>query len=109
MRNISNLLKFIIFANAINLYFACKNIKELQRTVKDELKHLVKWFKANKLSLNVAKTNYMLFTNKKPMKRIDVCIECEKIEEVSETKCLGIIVDNQYNWKSHTSVQCSRK
>ena len=42
-----------------------KTEKKLQNTVNKELKHLAKWFEAYKFSLNVAKTNYMLFTNKK--------------------------------------------
>ena len=28
-----------------------------------ELDNLTEWFRANKLSLNVTKTNYMIFTN----------------------------------------------
>ena len=67
---ISNLLKFIIFADDTNWCFVCKNIKELQTTVIDELRNLVKWF--NKLSLNIAKINNMLFINKKGMNKIDV-------------------------------------
>ena len=104
MKNISKLLKFIIFADDTNLFYSSNNIKELQETVNNELKHLVKWFKVNKLSLNVTKTNYMLFTNKKGHHKLDIKIEQEAIMEVKETKFLGVIVDNQLNWKSHIAV-----
>ena len=68
------------------------------------MKHFAKWFKAHKLSLNVAKTNYIIITNKKGQNKIEIYIENERIEEVKETKFLGVIADNQLSWESHIAV-----
>ena len=50
--NTSSLLKFILFAQYLN---------ELSRHMSNELVKLSIWFAINKLSLNVAKTNFMVF------------------------------------------------
>ena len=87
------MLKFIIFADDTNIFYSSKNLKELQSTVNKELENLVCWIKANKLSLNVTKTNYMLFENKKNRPMLNIRIENDTLEEVKETKFLGVIID----------------
>ena len=57
---------------------------------------------ANKLSLNIDKTYFMLFTPKIfPRNMDDIIIDGKQIMEVNETKFLGVIIDNNLNWKSH--------
>ena len=58
IQNCSNLFKFIIFADDTNLFVSDKNLVDLVISVNVELQKLSMWFKANKLSLNVKKTNY---------------------------------------------------
>lgn len=63
--NCSNILKFILFADDTNIFHSDTNVFQLMTTINCELLKLSKWFKANKLSLNVKKTNYILFGRKK--------------------------------------------
>lgn len=56
-----NKLKLITFADDTNLFTLGPDIKELLRTVKNELIRLKEWFDLNKLSLNVNKTKFMVF------------------------------------------------
>ena len=37
----------------------------LYNNMNDDLANLINWFKANMLSLNIAKTNYLLFPSSK--------------------------------------------
>ena len=60
--NVSNFLKCILFADDTNVFCAGDNQLELEC----ELAKLCKWFAANKLSLNLSKTSYMLFRNRPP-------------------------------------------
>ena len=64
MVNCSKLLKFILFADDINIFFSDKNHKFVFDTLNKELDNLSVWFKTNKLSLNVKKTNYIAFDEK---------------------------------------------
>ena len=59
---ISNKLKFCLFANDIDIYFDCNDIRKLVNTESRELKFVKKWVDASKLSINTSKTNYIIFT-----------------------------------------------
>ena len=64
--NVSNLVKFILFADDTNVFCAGDNKLELECMLNRELAKLCKWFAVNKLSLNLSKTSYMLFRNRPP-------------------------------------------
>ena len=64
MAYISKLLTFILFADDTNILYSNSNIWELERIVNTDLLKLSDWFKANRLSLNIQKTNFMLFGSK---------------------------------------------
>ena len=58
----------------------------MQDELNSELSKISLWLKVNKLSLNIGKTRFMVFTNKK--KRLDelnILIDGNKIEEVKKT------------------------
>ena len=70
-----------------------------------ELNKLSAWFKASKLSLNLRKTNVMLF---KPRQKIyhfpmQICINEQRTEQVKETVVLGEVIDKHLAWKLHIS------
>ena len=55
--NVSNLLKFVLFADDTNIFCSNENVEVLQDTLNRELAKLFVWFSINKLSLNLGKTN----------------------------------------------------
>jgi hypothetical protein len=60
---------------------------------------MIEWFTANKLVLNLDKTNIMKFITKNSPLRIDY--RGKYIEETINTKFLGLQVDNHLTWKNH--------
>jgi len=58
----SKILKFILFADDTNMILSTKNAAHLFTTLNKELDHLSSCFKANKLSLNINKTHYTVFS-----------------------------------------------
>src|SRR5207244_8887289 len=58
---ISKILSFILFADDTNILYSNSDIWELERLVNIDLSILSDWFKAKRLSLNIQKTNFMLF------------------------------------------------
>ena len=62
--NVLNLIKFILFADDTNILCAGYNLLELRDMLNRKLAKLCIWFAVNKLSLNLPKTNYMLFRNR---------------------------------------------
>ena len=93
------------FADDTNLLYSDSDPKKLQRTVNNELKFLVEWLRANRLSLNVAKTEFLIF--RPPRKtlpfRITLRLENTKLFESTKIKYLGLILDTRLTWKSHIS------
>lgn len=100
---VSNLLTFIMFADDTNLFIKGHNINSLTLTLNLELDKISDWFNANLLSLNIKKTNYILFGNKK-MSDVAIFINRENIVRVHETKFLGIIIQANLKWNIHISM-----
>ena len=61
--NVSKLVECILFADDTNIFCAGNNL-ELQGMINGLLAKLAKWLAVNKLSVNLSKTNYMLFRNR---------------------------------------------
>ena len=61
--NVSELLHSILFADDTNLFAFHRDLNSLVDLINKELKVLSLWFKVNKLSLNVDKTVFMVFTS----------------------------------------------
>ena len=60
----SDTFNFILFADDSNLFLSHSNLSTLVDVVNRELELVSKWFRVNKLSLNIKKTNCMLFSNR---------------------------------------------
>ena len=63
--NVSDVLKLVLFADDTNIFCSGKNLTTLCETVSRELDKLNVWFRVNKLSLNISKTNFIIFGNRK--------------------------------------------
>ncbi len=60
---VSKVLKMILFADDTNFYCSGKNLEQLLNTVVNELMVFKKWFDDNRLSLNLSKTKFIIFSN----------------------------------------------
>ena len=63
--NVSKILFFLLFADDTNVFLSGKNINKMIDSLNIELIKLVEWLHANKLSLNIDKTHFIVFTLKK--------------------------------------------
>ena len=107
--NASTVLLPFLFADDTNVFFHGKDKNELAETVNNELSKVVEWLKANKLSLNVNKTNYMLFSlgTRDVSFPNDIKINGTIIQRVKSTKFLGVIIDQHLNWSEH--IMCVKR
>ena len=60
--NMSKMVKLILFADDTVIFCSANYVEQLENIVYCELSKLQLWFSINKLSLNIAQTNYMLFS-----------------------------------------------
>ena len=104
----SNILSFIHFADDTNLFYSHDDPAQLAEIVNTELKIILQWVRANKLSLNLRKTKYMLFSRTIDTLPVDIVFEDYRLERVSSIKFLGVTVDNKLSWKSHVENICKK-
>ena len=87
----------------IQQYFHVYNI------INNDLINLTDWFRANKLSLNSSKTNYMLFPNNNNIpENQQIKMDADIIERKHCCKFLGIIIDDKLNWYDHITYTRSK-
>ena len=64
---------------------------------------MIKW------NMNIEKTHFMLFTPKDFSRNMDcISIDGHRIEEVKQTKFLGVILDNKLNSHAHCEYICGK-
>ena len=102
--NISKKLKFYLFADDTNIFYQSSDLEYLQRTVNKELKKLSAWLNANRLALNISKTNFVIFASKnKPLKNVTLLLNKKAFEQKDHVKYLGILIDSKLTFQAHTS------
>ena len=106
--NSSKLFNFLMYADDTTLFCCLEDItsdnKELVLNNKLQRVHL--WLKANRLSLNVKKTKYMLFCKQKraEIKELNIRISNDAIQSVDDFNFLGLHINSKLNWDTHTNV-----
>ena len=103
--NVSKVLRFYLFADDTGIYFDSTDLITLQKVVNRELRGVRKWLEANRLALNISKTNYVIFHShsKKVSEFIRIKLGRKTINRVNYIKYLGILVDSTLSWKPHVT------
>ena len=79
---------------------------DLEKGLNSELRSLNIWLISNKLSLNVAKTEFMVIGSNQRLNsfsdnQVNVEIGAKLITKVKEAKSLGVIIDEHLSWSNH--------
>ena len=105
INNASSILQLILFADDTNAFLSHKDTDCLVDILNNELNRLSIWLGANRLSLNIKKTKFMVFkpSQKRSSVKIQLLINGHKLDQVKETIFLGVMLDENLNWKSEIS------
>ena len=98
------------FADDTNLVFSHPDPTKISKEVNKQLAILYDWLCANRLSLNVAKTEFTIFRppNVPLTNRITLTLAQTTIFESLKVKYLGIILDSRLTWKIHIDELCKK-
>ena len=96
-------LKFFLFADDTTLLLKGPNLNDLVTRMNNELVNLSQWFQSNKLSLNISKSQCIIFSLNPNVRNssISVKINETQLKQTSHTRFLGVIVDNRLSWNEH--------
>ena len=80
-------------------------VTKLNKYVNLDMKNLTDWLNANKISLNVQKTELVIFKHqrKKIDSEVKIKLSRKRLYPTDSVKYLGIRIDKNLNWKCHVS------
>ena len=94
------------FADDTNLLYSSNSMKKINRQINHNLKLIVHWLRANRISLNVDKTEIVIFRpkGKDITKKLNFRISDQQIYISKQVKYLGLMLDESLTWLSHISM-----
>ena len=99
----SDVIFTVMFADDTSMFFIGTYAAAISTKFNNELMNVATWLQTNKLSLNVDKSNFIIFKcNKKDTSNVHIEIGGRSISHVCETKSLGVTIDDKLTWKCHT-------
>ena len=109
--NSSRILDFVLFADDTSLLssfitFTSNDVTDFDK-INTELDNVHDWLCANKLSLNISKTKFMVFPNKVDRRPIPdyknrLKIKGKNLIEAKSFNFLGVTIDPLLKWDAHT-------
>ena len=107
--NITDMGKFVLFADDTNIFVASDTKDKVYDMANKVLEAVSMYMMVNLLHINAKKSCYMYFCPFKQsnqesndvMNNHNLYINSKIIQRVSQTKFLGVIIDDQLSWKPH--------
>ena len=101
---VSTVLNPVLFADDTSLFHAHTDFDTLIKEINEKLQKVTTWFHTNKLSLNIKKSNFIMFLpkgKKYNTNNVKININGNEIKQVNFTKFLGIYIDEHLSWAQH--------
>ena len=105
----------LLFADDTTFQISGVDIDQLYLNANSELEKASVWFKANKLTLNVKKTKYMLFSDHNSSNcNNNLYIGGQVVEQVGTNcnekyfKFVGHVIDDKFTWEGHVQHICKK-
>ena len=85
-----------------NIFYSHTDASYLLEVVNLELENITCWFYTNNLSVNVKKSNFIIFRPRQNRQTRDLAFNIRNysIDRVKEVTFLGVILDEHLTWKS---------
>ena len=92
-----------LFADDTNIFIAANNLSDLTHKANNSLNQIYQWCLANKITINLDKTNFTVFSPNKNIAPDNLIISIGNscIKYTSCCKYLGIFIDNKLTWQEH--------
>ena len=97
-------LDFVLFADDTNIFAQDRDPAELFGRVNRGLGELSRWFRCNRLTLNLKKTEYVYFSGPgrgRVAPQGGITIGGEEVRRVDGARFLGVWVDEGLRWTGH--------
>ena len=91
------------FADDTNLLYIHKSFRTLCKKINYDLKGITNWLNANRISLNVSKTEFIIFRKPNTPVRFEIQIKLngKRLYPSTNIKYLGVLLDEHLSCKPH--------
>ena len=93
--------QFLLYADDTAILFSAPSVNQLQVSINSSLPSVATWLNSNRLTLNVKKSTYQLFSIKSPLPDININIGSSLFSRSKSFMYLGITIDENLKWSSH--------
>ena len=106
----SRFFKYILFADdsTLSATFNNETIDQFNVDLNSELTHVHDWLNSNKISVNITKTKFIVFTYRGTVEIPIVRFGSGLIEQTTCVKFLGVFLDSHLSFGLHVDYLCSR-
>ena len=102
--NITNKCNFTLFADDTTLTFKSHKLNDLEKEINSTLVLICDWLCGNKLVINIDKTKLILFHRTRVKHKLNIKINNIAIKQSTNFKFLGILIDENRNWKMQINI-----
>ena len=104
MENTATECQIHMYADDVTLYCCGSDIEEISAKLNNSLCIAHSWFRQNRLLINPDKSKCMLIGTKgrTASKQLKIQLNNKEISECSTVKLLGVHIDNDLKWRTHT-------
>ena len=94
-----------MYADDTHLTYAGDCVDNLQLYLNLDVENVHNWLRANKVTLNVTKTKFMLIGSRQRLNTLTdsptITINDNQVSQATTAKSLGVTIDNKLDWSSH--------
>ena len=94
-----------MYADDTHLTYADNDICSIETSLNQDLSNINRWLIANKLTLNMTKTEFMLIGSRQKLNSLSAFpvleINGTQLNRVNFTKSLGVLIDENLTWSNH--------
>jgi hypothetical protein len=100
-----------LFADDTLIHISGTNINDIADRFNSDINVVSDWFKVNNLKLNVDKTKFQFFSRSPASQMVNVraMIDHQQLEQVGVVKCLGIQIDENFNFAENFNFILKKK
>lgn len=100
--------KSVLFADDISIIISTDTKSTYNDKIMNSVLSVTEWLTRNRLKVNISKTKIIQFNLTKRKEALDIKLNGQKLEEVQNTKFLGIHIEDSCNWHKHIKEVCTK-
>lgn len=93
-----------VYADDTTIHVSAPNLDQVSWLLQKELTDIHEWIVENRLKLNIVKSKCMTLGTKQAVReapRLQILLNNQLLEQVTEIKLLGVTLDQTMSWKTH--------